>query len=346
MYAEAPGESTRQGLRETIATNGDQQILQNDRPPLAGTGRCTKQRALMRLKRASDWRQLFIVAVYLTLLAAMVLVPWCRNVGFLVAACTFSFYVQTVTHNVQHAPLFESKALNRGFRFVLSFCGLFPVSSVVPSHNLVHHHFDDDGQPDWASPTHARFSWNLLNLLHFPNIIGPITFAAINRWASVKGRADYRRGSAQESVFAFGLTGLLLAWDFWTVLFFVLVPQLWGARWFLRVNLIQHDGCDVSSEFNHSRNFSGRLINWLSVNAGYHTAHHNRPGLHWTELAASHAVEVAPKMHPELMQPSLLVYLARTYLFRVARPAMYSSAAAPVEARSELFDGQAAGEGS
>jgi beta-carotene hydroxylase len=283
----------------------------------------------VRLKHASDWRQVFIVAVYLTLLGSMVLVPWCRNVVFLVAACAFSFYVQTVTHNVMHAGLFESKALNRVFRLVLSFCGLFPVSSVIPSHNLVHHHFDDDGQPDWADPKHARFSWNLLNLLHFPNIIGPITFAGTNRWASVKGRADYRRASAQESAFAFGLTGLLLAWDFWTVLFFVLVPQLWGARWFLRVNLIQHDACDIASEYNHSRNFGGKLLNWFSVNAGYHTAHHNKAGQHWTELPHSHAADVAPKMKPELMQASLLVYLARTYLFRVSRPVWVEEA--PVE---------------
>jgi fatty acid desaturase len=278
----------------------------------------------MRLKRANDWRQVFIVAVYVCLLTAMVLVPWCRNVVFLATACMFSFYVQTVTHNVLHGALFESKALNRVFRLLLSFSGLFPVSSVIPSHNLVHHHFDDDGQTDWASPSHARFRWNLLNLLHFPNIIGPITFAGVARWASVKGRGDYRRQSMQESVFAFGLTGLLLTWDFWTVLFFVLVPQLWGARWFLRVNLIQHDGCDIGSEHNHSRNFGGRILNWLSVNAGYHTAHHNRAGLHWTELPASHAKDVAPKMDPALMEKSLVGYLARTYVFRFSRPPQWS----------------------
>jgi fatty acid desaturase len=288
---------------------------------------------------------LFIVLVYLTLLASMVLFEPCRNVFFLIAACQFSFYVQTVTHNVLHGALFESKAANRAFRFVLSFCGLFPVSSVIPSHNLVHHHFDDDGQPDWASPSHARFKWNLLNLLHFPNIIGPITFAGINRWASVKGRADYRRQSMQESVFAFGLTGLLLAYDFWTVLFFVLVPQLWGARWFLRVNIIQHDGCDISSEYNHSRNFGGALINWFAVNAGYHTAHHNKPGLHWSELAKSHQQEVAPKMDPSLLEPSLLGYLARTYVFRISRPQQWSPPPPiPAESAPALLNAETASE--
>jgi beta-carotene hydroxylase len=287
-----------------------------------------------KLKRASDWRSLFIVVTYLSLVGAMMFVPPCRNVAFLATACAFSFYVQTVTHNVMHGALFENPSLNVAFRYVLSFSGLFPVSSVIPSHNLVHHHFGDDGQPDWASPAHARFSWNLLNLLHFPNIIGPITFAGINRWAAVKGPGDYRTQSTRESVFAFGLTGGLLWYDFWNALFFVVVPQLWGARWFLRVNLIQHDGCDVTSTFNHSRNFSGGLINWLSVNAGFHTAHHNRPGLHWTELPASHARDIAPHVSASLIEPSLLVYLARTYLMRITRPALQSPTHATADSRA------------
>lgn len=292
----------------------------------------------MRLKRLIDGRQLLIVAVYLSLLAAMVFVPACRNIVVLATACMFSFFVQTVTHNVMHSGPFEARGANRVLRLVLSFCGLFPVSSVIPSHNLVHHHFDNDGQPDWASPSHARFRWNLANLLHFPNIIGPITFAGVTRWARVMGRGDYRRHSTQESVFAFGLTGLLLAWDFWTVLFFVVVPQLWGARWFLRVNLIQHDGCDIASEWNHSRNFSGRLLNWVAVNAGYHTIHHNRAGLHWSELPAAHARDAAPKMDPKLIEPSLFWFIVRTYgltLWRAPQVENSASAVRPVVEEGE-----------
>jgi fatty acid desaturase len=227
----------------------------------------------------------------------------------------------TVNHNIMHLGLFHSRGLNRAFRLVLSFCAMFPVSSVIPSHNLVHHHFDDDGQPDWADPSHLRFKWNLLNLIHFPNVVGPLTFEGVSRWARVAGRADYRRQSTLESVFAFGLTGALLAYDFWTTLFFVMVPQLWGARWFLRVNLVQHDGCDTATEWNHSRNFSGRLLNWFSVNAGYHTIHHNRAGLHFSQLPEAHRREAAARMHPSLVQRSLLLYLARTYLLRWSRPA-------------------------
>jgi fatty acid desaturase len=129
------------------------------------------------------------------------------------------------------------------------------------------------------------------------------------------------------------------------VLFFVLVPQLWGARWFLRVNIIQHDGCDISSEYNHSRNFGGALINWFAVNAGYHTAHHNKPGLHWSELSKSHQQEVAPKMDPSLLEPSLLGYLARTYVFRISRPQQWSPPPPiPAESAPALLNAETASE--
>jgi len=32
---------------------------------------------------------------------------------------------------------------------------------------------------DWASTDHVRFKWNALNLLHFPNVAGPRTFAGV-----------------------------------------------------------------------------------------------------------------------------------------------------------------------
>jgi fatty acid desaturase len=216
--------------------------------------------------------------------------------------------------------MFEAKWRNTALRYALSFGGLFPISAVIPAHNLVHHHFEDDGQPDWAAPGIVRFRWNLLNLLHFPNVAGPLTFNGVQRWAAIRGRSGFRKQYTTELVFAFGLTGLLLVRDFWTGLFFVVLPQLWGARSFLRINIIQHDGCDVGSKWNHSRNFVGKLFNWFMLNNGYHTAHHGRAGVHFAALAALHKREVAPHIDPRLDEPSMVAYLARTYLFRWSRP--------------------------
>ena len=272
------------------------------------------------MKHPAEWRQLGIVATYLGLLGAMYLVPACRNVGFLAAACFFSFLNAVVIHNHLHQGVFHDRRLNMAFRAVLSFGSLYPASANIPSHNLVHHHFDDDGQPDWASPDHVGFRWNLLNLVHFPNVAGPNTFEGVQRWAALGGRGDFRRQYRIEQVVAFGGTLALFAFDFWTTLFFIVIPQLYGARCILRINLIQHDGCDTTSEWNHSRNFVGRAFNWIMCNNGYHTIHHNRAGLHWSVLDEAHRREVVPRIDPALDERSMVVYLLRTYVLGLRRP--------------------------
>jgi fatty acid desaturase len=284
------------------------------------------------VKHTSEWRQIGIVTIYLSLLAAMYLFPACRHLGFLAAACFFSFLNAVVIHNHLHQGIFHSRRLNMFWRAILSFGSLYPASANIPSHNLVHHHFDDEGQPDWAAPEHVSFGWNLLNLVHFPNVAGPNTFAGVQRWKAVCNRKDFSRQYVFENVFAFGLTGALFVLDFWTTLFFIAIPQLYGARCILRINLIQHDGCDTQSEWNHSRNFVGRAFNWIMCNNGYHTIHHNRAGLHWSTLADAHRREVVARIDPRLDEPSMVLYLLRTYVFGLARPRRGDVAAAERQA--------------
>lgn len=286
------------------------------RPPAAATREET-----WLLHHRADRRQVGIVALYQGLLFGMYFVPELRNAACFVLACALSFLNAVVIHNHLHKGIFKSKALNRAFRLVLSFGNLYPASSNIAAHNIVHHHFDDDGQPDWAAPENVSFRWHLLNLLHFPNVVGTNTFLGVDRWQKTTRQRDFRAQYLGEQVFAFGLTGLLLAWDFWPALFFVVLPQLWGARGILRINLIQHDACDVWSEWNHSRNFVGGFFNWIMCNNGYHTIHHNRAGLHWSVLAEQHRKECVGRVDPSLDEPSMVLYLLRTFFFHVRRPA-------------------------
>jgi fatty acid desaturase len=266
------------------------------------------------LKHPADVRQVGIIATYMGLLGAMYFVDECRNLLFLLAACYFSFLNAVVIHNTMHKPPFGARPLNSVWRWILSFGNLYPASANVPSHNLVHHTFDDEGQPDWSSPDHVRFRHNFWNLVHFPNVAGPNTFDGVARWSKRKGRGRFRAQYRNEMVFAFGLTTVLLALDFWTTLFFIIVPQLYGARCILRINLIQHQGAAISTKWNHSRNFVGRAFNWIMCNNGYHTIHHNQPNVHWSELDVLHETECAKRMDPRLNEKSMVVYLFRTFV--------------------------------
>ena len=303
------------------------QVASHDAPRGIASPRASSAEPWL-VKHRAEWRQIGITFVYMGLLGSMYFVPACRNVLFFAAACYFSFLNAVVIHNHLHQGIFHSRRLNMALRCILSFGSLYPASANIPSHNLVHHHFDDDGQPDWAAPGHVSFRWNLLNLIHFPNVAGPNTFAGVQRWAKAAGRRDFTRQYMVENVLAFGLTGVLFVFDFWTTLFFIVLPQLYGARCILRINLIQHDGCDTTSEWNHSRNFVGRAFNWIMCNNGYHTIHHNRAGMHWSQLAEAHRREVVPRMDPSLDEPSMIQYLLRTYIWSVKRPEARDVAAA------------------
>lgn len=49
-----------------------------------------------------------------------------------------------------------------------------------------------------------------------------------------------------------------------------------------------HAGCRPSSHLDASRNRVNRIYNALTGNLGFHTAHHKRPGVHWSLLPALH----------------------------------------------------------
>lgn len=280
------------------------------------------------LKNPAEWRQIAIIAAYFGVLGAAYFIPQARTVFTLAFACWLAFLNAVVVHNSLHQGPFVSQRLNYAWRMLLSFGVLYPASANIPSHNLVHHHFDDDGQKDWADPSHVKFRWNLLNLIHFPNVAGPRTFGGVKLWSKLAGRGEFRAQYTREIVFAFALTIAALVHDFWTGLFFIVLPQLYGARCILRINLIQHDGCDTQSEWNHSRNFVGRAFNWVMCNNGLHTIHHNRAGLHWSDLWKWHDKEVVPRIDPSLNERSMVWYLLRTYLLHPLRPAPRDVAAA------------------
>ena len=98
-----------------------------------------------------------------------------------------------------------------------------------------------------------------------------------------------------------------------TIWFFGFGVSAMFANWsMIFINYIQHVHADPWSEHNHSRNFVGRFSNWLVFNAGYHAAHHESAGLHWSKLPEAHA-KIAHLIHPELKQASIVWFCFRSY---------------------------------
>ncbi|MDF2697854.1 MAG: Beta-carotene hydroxylase [Labilithrix sp.] len=232
------------------------------------------------------------------------------------ALCVSAWLNAVIVHNVMHAPLWRSRRLNALTQLVLSLTYGFPVSEYVPGHNLSHHRYTQTTR-DVMRTTKVRYRLNALNLLLFFLHIGPRVTATNATFTRHMRRAKPRWffQLALEIAFAWGAKLVLLAIDWRRALCLVLVPALYAVWGITTVNYLQHDGCDASHPYNHSRNFVGRAFNWLTFNNGFHGAHHHTPGLHWSLLPAAHERLFAGRIDPRLEQRSLAIYLFRAFVF-------------------------------
>jgi len=226
--------------------------------------------------------------------------PWLA-IPLYLATCLFSFVGAVHVHNVIHCPMFRQRWLNDANRVAMSLWYGQPVSVFVPIHNHSHHRHAQTRR-DVTRTTKVDGDWQLVNMVR------------ATRWGKAAGRdvkayvkAQREQGSRFYTQFrtelvavvVFGVVLLALSW--WKAILYVFVPQMFGRFCIKAINYLQHDGCDYDLEgYDHSRNFVGRGFNWLFLNNGFHTMHHLRPGLHWSQLAAAHAERVAPHIHPAL----------------------------------------------
>ncbi|GAB4216175.1 MAG: hypothetical protein OHK0013_42390 [Sandaracinaceae bacterium] len=284
------------------------------------------------LRYSADIRTLAFVGTYYLLVAAAIAlpltglaVPWWVTALHVVSLCFLSFFCAVITHNTIHSPVFKSRTLNRIFQIVLSPSYGHPVSAYVPGHNLSHHKFTQTPK-DRMRTDKLRFRWNLLNQLLFMFYVGPAIFkdnAEFVKLMKVKNPAWYRQFLAELSFYGLflvsTLVGFLLtnAWldAVWKWVVFVVLPHQYAAWGIMGINFVQHDGTDPDHKYNHSRNFTGKVVNWFTFNNGYHGIHHEHPGLHWSLAPEVHAKEYAPHIDPRLDQRSLLVYLFRQFVF-------------------------------
>ena len=271
----------------------------------------------MRYK--ADIRTLVFVAIFFVLVEVQFLYQpaelWLA-IPLWLATCVFSFLGAVATHNTIHAPIFHARWANKVMQVVLTLTYGHAVSSFVPGHNLSHHRFTQSRR-DVMRTTKARFRWNLMNLLFFAASVGKsITQADIAYMKTMRTRHPrWFRQLIMELAILYAALAALLWIDWRAALLFVIVPHLFAKWGIITMNLLQHDGCDENSEYNHSRNFTGAVVNWFTYNNGYHTIHHEYPGLHWSKTPERHREEISPHIHPALEQKSLATYLWRTYVW-------------------------------
>lgn len=270
------------------------------------------------LRYSADLRSIAFVLGYFGLIAAVYAfdLPWYGQVGAVVGISLLSFFCAVITHNTIHSPVFRARPLNSLFQIALSLTYGHPVSMFVPGHNLSHHRYMQQAK-DRMRTDKLRFRWNLLNQLLFMFVVGPTIFSDNARFAKAMRRRDTKwYGQFRVELIAYVAFLALTLWlDWQKFLLFVVLPHQYAAWGIMGINFVQHDGCDGAHKYNHSRNFTGRILNWFTFNNGFHGMHHLKPGLHWSLLREAHEKELAPHLHPSLNRRSLLAYCFEAYVY-------------------------------
>jgi beta-carotene hydroxylase len=275
-------------------------------------------------KNVADYRTL----LWITLAVAFVAVQYAnaeRMWVFLLAVPNFYFALccGIIAHNHNHCPIFASKRMNNGLGHLLSFFYGYPTFVWVPTHNLNHHkHVNRAGD--------ATITWrysdrhNLFVAITYFFVSGyfqAVPIKAFIQKAKSFNRRLYRRIQMQYviwlgswlsflvlAIYLHGLRRGALIWGF-----SVGLPSLFSLWVIMFFNYEQHVHTDPWSPHNHSRNFTGGVLNFLLFNNGYHGIHHEHPGMHWSKLPEAHQL-IEKNIHPELKQRSMWWFMIKQFV--------------------------------
>jgi beta-carotene hydroxylase len=284
------------------------------------------------LRHRADWRTLVWAYVLFPAVGFLPyveprLVPWLLPVSLY-----FGFCAGVFSHNHNHCPTFKSRKLNALHSAWVSVFYGYPTFVWIPTHNLNHHKYVNkagDATITWRYTN--RNTWTIASTYYF---VSAYWQASVVKEYIAKAKAQNRslydqiRGqyatliAVQLTFLGLGVVSAVfwhhMAWWHGIVLwlFGFGIPALFANWSMIFINYIQHVHTDPWSEHDHSRNFVSKLGNWLVFNNGYHAAHHESAGLHWSKLSAAHA-KIAHLIHPELNQASIFGYCIKAYLLGI-----------------------------
>lgn len=189
------------------------------------------------------------------------------------------------SHHHQHVHTFRATLPNRLYELLLALHTGICTNLWVLHHNLGHHlNFLDQSKDEsaWKGRDGAT--------------MGAVKYTAVvTATAYFRAFQVGRKHPKHLRVFLTwtGLTCALLILLVWArplpALFLIVLPMLVSLTFTSWATYDHHAGLDTDNSFEASNNIMNRTFNVLTGNLGYHTAHHHRQGVHWSQLPALHA---------------------------------------------------------
>lgn len=220
--------------------------------------------------------------------ADLAMYAWCDSVWLLLAwivlAATPKIGICAWNHHHQHVATFRQPILNRLLEIVYAFHTGITTNAWVLHHVLGHH-------VNYLDQSKDESAWKRRDGTKMGEIEYTLTIA-ITGYFRAFGVANrfpkYRKAFVGMGVFVTALLALLLYFNWRNALILFVIPMVFGYIITCWHTYCHHAGLDTDDHFEASHNIMHRWYNILTGNLGYHTAHHIKPGLHWSKLPEYH----------------------------------------------------------
>lgn len=233
-----------------------------------------------------------LTLIWMGVLGGMVVYPffieWGWGFAFFWLGLTLLFKNAALgaQHNHAHLPMFRYKMLNDFYDIYLAQITGYTTPEWSLQHALGHHQTYLNPQEDITSPVHSE-TGAVLGLWTFTWRGFALGFGeALNVAKRLRnqGKQDLPDHFMHHILIQGVLTLLALGWQPLTALVFLVFSNMasrallwWGTYW-------QHVKAPATHLYDASNTTTHPWLNALVFNTGYHTAHHEKPGLHWSQL--------------------------------------------------------------
>ncbi|WP_141326275.1 fatty acid desaturase [Myxococcus sp. AB025B] len=194
-------------------------------------------------------------------------------------------WISAWNHHHQHVTMFRHALPNRLLEIMFGF------QTGVTSHAWFLHHVVGHHR-NYLDQTKDEAGWKRAD----GTTMGETEFSVLN-WLMAYPRA-YRVGlSHPKALRVFlgmgalqvALLGVLFWHNWYNALFVFLLPMAVSLYVTVWATYFHHAGLDVTEHSQASYNILHKGYNLMTGNLGYHTAHHTKHGLHWSQLPELHA---------------------------------------------------------
>ncbi len=211
-------------------------------------------------------------------------------------------------HHHQHVFTFNSDALNRLLELVYSLHTGVTTNLWVLHHNVGHHqHFLD--YP--ADPSRwKRDDGSTMGELEYSLVIAATAY--YRGYLVGKKFPKLLRTYLIFTVVSFAVVAALVLYRPVAGLFVFVLPMIGSLIFTAWVTYDHHAGLESDDMFSASFNTIDPIFNTLSGNLGYHTAHHYKQGVHWSQLPELHE-KIKHKIPDNLYRESLFIKILNVF---------------------------------